>query len=275
MAKLGKHFCYDGKWSDDMIDDKIMLCTFDNLEDDSSGLSRSFIKNEITMNRPIISHFGIKYDDVLSFPVTIAKCNGKYFTRDEISKINKYLTSAKTPRLLRVEDYHNYFDEDADIIDYFGCFTNVEFKTVSETAGIKFTFTCNAPYGFSKIKTHIFSCNNLEENIIVNSDEIEEYIYPSYVIKTKEPGEITVKNITDNNEVTYILEGNSVYNFNSYLCTVDKDGEDIFLEDIGFTDDVIDIYWLRLLDGVNKLQFTGNFESIIIQYRTPKKVGEV
>lgn len=274
--KFGKRFCYNGKWSDDIIDDKIVLCTFDGMEDATSGLSRSFLKNEITMSRPIANHFGIKYDDVLSFPVTIVKCNGDYFTRDEISKINKYLTSAKTPKLLRVEDEDNYFDEGADVIDYFGCFTNVEFKSVGDTAGIKYTFTCNAPYGFSKPKSHIFSNNNLSGNVVINSDETEEYIYPTYTIKTLSDGEVTVNNVTDNNsKMTYTLEKNCIYEFNSYLCTVKKNGENIFLEDVGLVDDVGYIYWLRLVDGVNKLQFTGDVESILIQYRTPKKVGEV
>ena len=197
------------------------------------------------------------------------------FTRDEISRINKALTSAKTPRALRVEDCPDEPDEDACVIEYFGCFTNVEFKMSDPPVGIKFTFTCNAPYGFSTETASYLTGDNPDDFILVNSDEAEEYIYPSYTVQTDAPGSVTICNHTDGHEVSYLLDGNSTYHFDSFLCVAGKEGEEITLEDIGFTDDVTDIYWLRLLDGENHISVDGSIRSVVIKYRTPKKVGEV
>lgn len=268
MAIYGDSFTYNGVSSTEY---DVVLASIDNISTYEMGLSQSLIVGDMNKYRNRQNYNGRKYNDVLSFQFSIVRTpyvDGKqqYFTRADIRKINKWLTGADAPCVL-------HFDDDEEYIDYICLITDVDNTAYDgRIVELKYSVTCNAPYGYSEMQSIEMTVSSSENiRIVSNSDEINGYIYPKITINPTSTGEIQLKN-TDENAVIIINAKKSLPI--TINCELQQFYDDIGLmsfEDLGITD-ISDIYIPRLKYGDNNFTVIGNC-SIKFEWREPRKVG--
>ena len=280
MAIYGKSFVYNDKSSDDF---DLFLCTLSPTTDVPMGLDREILKGEVTMNRPVANHYGSRYSDVLVFDVTVAKRTGMPFNRTDIREINAWLTSPKVPTLFHVIECDDFVDE---YVDYYGCFTATTNVYTTGLTMLTFTFTCNAPYGWSKKYEFEYTCEGITDFICFNSsDELQEYVYPEMLITANADEKITIQNNTDIEDFIFTFPHNGV------PLHIDTKNHKIYqiigtsevlvsLASLGWSAETLEgvadgtqaIYWFRLLPGENNIRVSGDC-TINMSFRVPRKVG--
>lgn len=246
------------------------------LENNDSLMSRSVVTGQKNRYRPRENHFGTQYDGNYSFTIGVSKnpclSNDRYFfTSNEIKRINSWLTSPQLPKIFKFLD-NDYYDED---IEFFVTITEINTEHIVKPHELIYTVSCDSPYGYTPIIKHsIASSSTIPQSITItnNSDELEDYVYPLIKIVPKDHGNITLKNITDNGQMTIkSLRNDDFYIDCLRLKIYDTTKSLISFEELGISD-VDSIYWPRLCSGDNKLEFTGNAQ-IELSYREPRKVG--
>lgn len=290
MAIFGQSFTYNGISSDDY---GIILCAVTQLDSIPMGLKREVIKGEITSNRPVANWYNAKYSDTLSFEITITKPEDRAFSREEVRDINAWLTGPRTPTLLFFED------EAFDPINYYGIFTDVTDTYGSGIIMLTYTFTADSPYGWSNERE--FKCTSSSASsttkfeIINDTDEFTDFVYPLFEIKSTPGTKITIENTS---EISADLKS-CVFSFtfptkldSTLPIYVDSKRHRFYyknnlgskiilsLSDLGFTTDQLDnfdsgslaMYWIRLIPGTNILNVTGKCD-IATTFRCPRKVG--
>lgn len=282
MALYGSNFTYDGKSSETY---SVVMCTDGAIESVPMGLSRELIVGEMTAHRPTSNYYGVKYSEVLSFEITITKKENDPFTRQEVRDINKWLTGVKTPSVLSVVDE----DTESEQVDYIGLFTGVDNAYASGIVMLTYNFQTNAPYAWSKVQTSTYTSEStLGTTIDCDSDEINEYIYPTITIEANAGTTITLTNKSDlsmdanSMKITFPQAASTVYIDSKYhkIYYINSSGEQqmLTLDEIGIsTDDanktgILSIYWFRLLSGENAINISGNC-TLTFSYRVPRKVG--
>lgn len=213
MAKFGSSFTYNGKSSEDF---GIILCAAEAPESIPMGLTRETLKGEITNNRPVANWYSTKYSDVLTYDITVTKIENEVFSRDEIRKINAWLTGPKTPTLL------SFKDDETEHINYYGVFTDTTNIYASGLVMLTYTFTADSPYGWSDeqiflhtgLKDEILEVNegetlinndtisikmkNTDNFIIENTtDELNDFIYPLIKVTSTPETEISIENLSE------------------------------------------------------------------------------
>lgn len=290
MAIFGQSFTYNGVSSDDY---GIILCAVTQPDSIQMGLKREIIKGEITSNRSVANWYNAKYSDTLSFEITITKPEDRAFSREEVRDINAWLTGPRTPTLLFFED------EAFDPINYYGIFTDVTDTYGSGIIMLTYTFTADSPYGWSNERE--FKCTSSSTSsttkfeIINDTDELTDFVYPLFEIKSTPGTKITIENTS---EISADLKS-CVFSF-TFPTKLDSTlpiyidskrhrfyyknnlGSKIILSlsDLGFTTDQLDnfdsgslaMYWIRLIPGTNILNVTGKCD-IATTFRCPRKVG--
>lgn len=290
MAIFGSSFTYNGISSDDY---GIILCAVTQLDSIPMGLKREVIKGEITSNRPVANWYNAKYSDTLSFEITITKPEDRAFSREEVRDINAWLTGPRTPTLLFFED------EAFDPINYYGIFTDVTDTYGSGIIMLTYTFTADSPYGWSNERE--FKCTSSSASsttkfeIINDTDELTDFVYPLFEIKSTPGTKITIENTS---EISADLKS-CVFSFtfptkldSTLPIYIDSKRHRFYyknnlgskvilsLSDLGFTTDQLDnfgsgllaMYWIRLIPGTNILNVTGKCD-IATTFRCPRKVG--
>lgn len=277
MAVYGTDFLFNGRSSSEF---GVVLNSKEVIESYEMGLERSIISGDINRYRTQVNHMGTKYNSVLSFEFSIIKdpCtyhnDDLFFTRQEIRRINAWLTSPQFPTLL-------YFPDDEEDIYYYGIITSVDSNVVNtKVYMLTFQVTCNAPWGFSSAKIIESAYDEEEENInrtIVltnDSDDTQLYVYPTITIVPHVTGIVTITNNSDNLEnktlSINVLEEDAVY-INCRLCTFKTLSGVLSLEDLGIQD-VGNIYIPRLIYGDNNISLSGNAD-FTFTWREPRKVG--
>lgn len=290
MAIFGQSFTYNGISSDDY---GIILCAVTQPDSMPMGLKREVVKGEITSNRPVANWYNAKYSDTLSFEITITKPEDRAFSREEVRDINAWLTGPRTPTLLFFED------EAFDPINYYGIFTDVTDTYGNGIIMLTYTFTADSPYGWSNERE--FKCTSSSASsttkfeIINDTDEFTDFVYPLFEIKSTPGTKITIENTS---EISADLKS-CVFSF-TFPTKLDSTlpiyidskrhrfyyknnlGSKIILSlsDLGFTTDQLDnfdsgslaMYWIRLIPGTNILNVTGKCD-IATTFRCPRKVG--
>lgn len=290
MAIFGQSFTYNGISSDDY---GIILCAVTQPDSMPMGLKREVIKGEITSNRPVANWYNAKYSDTLSFEITITKPEDRAFSREEVRDINAWLTGPRTPTLLFFED------EAFDPINYYGIFTDVTDTYGNGIIMLTYTFTADSPYGWSNERE--FKCTSSSASsttkfeIINDTDEFTDFVYPLFEIKSTPGTKITIENTS---EISADLKS-CVFSF-TFPTKLDSTlpiyidskrhrfyyknnlGSKIILSlsDLGFTTDQLDnfdsgslaMYWIRLIPGTNILNVTGKCD-IATTFLCPRKVG--
>lgn len=275
-------FEYNGKSTQNIIDTPLLLVTFDAIG--SLGMTRSKIEGDRTISRPITNEYGTIYDP-LSFTYGLIKQNFEEFTNNEQRIVERWLTSPKLSRELKVTDC---FDEDCS---YFGLFTNTEWLTgANGFVGVQFTFEVNGSYPFKYFSQRVWepyvTDSNTNQTTILNSgdftvyndtDELEEYVYPVIKIKSYNnsyTSSFTLRCITDNNNrVSITTNRKDMITIDCQHCMVYHQTSDtLSFTELGWQD-VDNIYLPRLFPGENQFHIDGTVYVDMSFYTPYKRVG--
>mgnify|MGYP000849429032 FL=1 len=204
-----------------------------------------------------------------------------YFTSSDIRKISAWLTSPQYPRLFKFIG-SDYFQEE---IEYFATITSIETENVGFPCELKFTVTCDAPFGYSpetiyqgvsRIVISDSGAIGMEPYDVVinnNSDCYEDYIYPVIKLEITDDSTINITNQTDNGSISFDAKQGDHICIDSKMLKVYNyvTNKAIPLSQLGITD-VANIYWPRLCYGENNIFITGN-ANVTISYREYRKAG--
>lgn len=270
-------FKYNNHWLSEF---DMIMCDPDTVQ---SFVSREIDKGSQTSSRAIPNFYSVRYSDVLSLEFLIIKNEllnsdqkNMILSSYEINEIRSWLESPKSPCELFVKGDSNDIDT-----RYFGLVTaSSPFMVGEECYGLKFTFTCNAPYGFLNPKIEAVDIQGISGKYKCEfynaSAERCEYLYPKITIEAKSGGFLsgdTLKftNLSDGSRDLTLVFGDNISGTD--LITLDcykkiiKNGNNklIPLSDLGISfgsdyfngisANIKNIYWPRLLYGNNLLEF--------------------
>lgn len=300
------HLTYNGKSTDTLLSVPLLPCHF-NTPGEFSGFAREIQKGETTTTRPVANYYGTIYTEPLKFEFSLIKKDGSTFHTYEQRLVNKWLTSPKTPKWLE----HSY-DSNPPVL-YRGLFQELKWKTGNNgIIGVSCSFESDSPYTWQEYSAIFSSTGTQTHTIFVDSDEEEEYVYPTFTItgdfrqdsndqtqpnlsaanesppqspeQLQDPStpqspsdrpHIILTNLTDSNnsmKIPHLSALNLTFDCKRCIPSDATTNGIISYKDLGW-EDVGSIYWLRLLPGKNQLQLTGN-ASIKLTYLCPiKKVG--
>lgn len=237
---------------------------------------RTITSSSLTKYRYRTSTYGVNYDSVLTFQISLMKDPCVYSSRDElkfsrqdIREISAWLTSPITPRLFHMTDYN---DSNAEEYDYFGVFTEVA-SGDNNIFTLNCTFESNSPFAFSAEQTVDFVGTGVVPN---PSDAKEDYVYPKVIIEPTTSGShtITITNETDGGRymtLTNMKRGDTITIDSEKLTIKNISGSLMSFDNIDI-EGLDYIYWPRLTYGNNTISVTNGAEVRFI-YRYPVKVG--
>lgn len=274
MYSNATSFTYNNKSLSD-FSHKMIIGYLDKQED-SFGLDREIITGSTTMNRNIYHAYNAKYSGRLGFQITLLHEDQERFSMEEISEITRWLTSPKSYRKL---EFYDCIGNKNDVI-YYAIVTKVTPSLAGGIAGLKIDFECNASYGFIEKEVSLDTANTLNSSnhngsitITCDSDELEEYVYPTLLINYSQQWENTkITNHSDNNSAMDLYDTKGNYEINCQHQVIKQDGTNIVLSKIFKMDTLKKLYWLRLVPGKNKIEITGRCTTTI-KWLEPKKVG--
>ena len=276
--KAGTTFLYDGISSSEY---GVIVSGSGAPDSYEIGLDRSIISGDLNRFRTQVNHIGAKYSNVLTFSFSIVKdpCqfhnDDMYFTRQEIRRLNAWLTSQEYPKVL-------YFPDDEEDIYFFAIINSVD-SDVANTKVYMLTYevTCNAPWGFSVLKeeSSIIDEENqsLNRNIVINntSDDTYNYIYPIIVIEPHSDGIVKIKNNSDKssngNSISINVLKEDTITIDCRLCSFMSLSGVMSLSDLGFKD-TGNVYIPKLIYGRNNISLSGDAD-FTFKWREPRKVG--
>lgn len=287
----GQDFTFNGK---SLSEFGMMMCVFDGVDDDKLSLNRDIISTEFNSHRDYINILSAKYTETLSFQISIIKniCENKtqdkmVISRSELRALTSWLTSASTTSTFILIDDDEKFDE---YVEYDCLCTNIEpFVVSGNIYGVTATFTCNAPYGYSKTRIEEYSSSSNRINFVYynDSDVYDKYYYPDKVkiYANDNTSEIVIKNntlgITSKIDITNI--GDIIIDAKRKIIYANDDYTyPFFLEQIGVTCKNLisninsygsDFYWFGMKNSENAITIEGDIEKVEIHSRFPRKVG--
>lgn len=275
--KFGQNFKYNGSSTEEK---NLILCSDESVNEYALGMEREMIVGNTTHVRH--ESFGLtgKYSDMLELNIMLIKDPGIYttpelqnFGRDELREITAWLTSPNIPLLLEFEDY----DESQEPVDFFGNFISVTAFSSGEVFGLKATFRCSAPWGYTKEQVYSSTISESDTIMINNtSDDWESSVYPYITITPTAMGEtnFTIENKTDGGSFSFKGVRNVPITIDCRRLMVFDSLGLIDYTDLGWTTDTLDtLYWPRLIHGWNEICITGSCKAEI-RCRYPRKVGE-
>ena len=279
-----KSFIFNGINSEDF---NVAIAWIDSEPDVSTnGLNKEIHKSEKNKIKIKDNIYGTNNKEPIIFNFSIVRLNDMEITRPESIRINQWLTSSPLPQLLKFNDCDSY------MLHYYAiCTQIVDIVIGGKLVGKELTFETNSPYAFMNKVSKSFDIVNTQEFYINNtSDTYDGYYYPTITITTTS-NSIVIENITDEKSVTLdmskiIADGNGdkIIKIDCMNMTItDVNDRLIYMNDIGWNSDyksyvssngsyMSNIYWLRLLNGLNELKVTGscNFK---IECEFPSKAG--
>lgn len=182
-----------------MLELNLMCVDFNSDDNIPLGLQRSISKGETNRYRIKSNHFYCAYDNPLEFEIHIVKECCDYgsqsemmFSKSEVRKITRWLTSTSLPLLLNGVD-----DEGA--INYCGIFTNIEsFVVGGEIYGFILKFTNDSPFAYSDVITQNETLNGTKNIVVDNdSDLLDDYCKPVLKIHPHTNTDFYVCNLSD------------------------------------------------------------------------------
>lgn len=279
-----KGFIYDGKSTEDIIGIPLILCTTNNA-DEILGVNRESKTGNQTLTRHTPNEYGT-LSSLLSFEYSLIKQGGKRFADEEQIKVEQWLTSPKFSKDLYL------IDCDLSQSEYFYTGKFIETNWIigdGGFAGVSFKFQCNSAYP-KKTYSHSYTLSgNTTINIDCKSNEVYEYIYPTIKFSRDViPDEgiqsnptFILKSITDNDqEMKAVIQSGSTIVIDcqhcipwNYLISDNDNVQKLYTyKDLGWQD-VGNIYWPRLLHGINKWEVSGQGQLIVLYASPYKKVG--
>lgn len=260
-------------------------------DEDPHGVARTIEKSQPNAAREIPNHYTTFRSDVLVHHFLIIKdpefygdSNNLRLTDKEIHRLKSWLFSTKVPTELILP-----MDDEEINVSYFGVFTDVQyFVPVQKSCyGLKLTFTCNAPYGFSPVTSKRFWINSasVTGDFVNNVVEFADMLPPTIVIRATDSeafdGEqLVLQNKNDGDKEMRITLTSGLHRIDIDCSTkiitgyyMENDVEKtraLTLADIGLElyeaqqdntrsfqlINTYGMYWLKLVPGSNVLQFT-------------------
>lgn len=259
----GDNFSFNNKNSD--TDFYLIMVSFD----DSSGFiepdtAQSLeLTKETVGNNPKSRLINVKYEDVLTFNIGLAKSMGDEFTTAETRNIHKWLMGDKYSSITidnaRYENIH-----------FNAIVTNIQEEKIGDKIiGFTITFECDSPYGYETItntydiaSTKTISINNTSDDFI-NS---KHYVKPTISVIGGSTGSITIKNNTLNEETTLSILSSE---------NITMDGENMVITSSVANQNLYSKFnrvWFKLEMGVNSITITGK-ATVTITFNVARKVG--
>lgn len=254
--------------------------------DVSTGIEREIIKGDVNMARHKANQYGTTYTSVIPIQFIILHNDGSLFTQAESRMINKWFT-ADTYKPL-----HFNTADDTENITYYVICTSIVDKIYNGHNAKELTFECDSPFGYApKIQYKIKTTNGSGSKKIMNTSD-DGYYSPTLLIMTDEDydGNVEIKNVTDNDSVMVInmqdipiVDGKKILNINCSLMQItDGNNKIVPAYKLGWEISLnesepiqsMDKYWLRLVEGMNQIDITGNCE-LKLTCQFPRKVGVV
>lgn len=280
-----KSFIFNGINSEDF---NVVIAWIDQDEPDvgSNGLTRE-VKKSGTNKRKIKDNiYGTENTESIIFRIGLVRIDGTEITRDESMKINTWLTSSPLPQLLK------FNDADSCMLHYYAVCTEIKDTLVgSRLVGKELVFTTNSCFAFMQTFEKLFSITG-EQNFYLNNlaDTYDGIYYPTITITTQAQN-IVIENITDKKSVTIDMikivadsMGNKTIVLNcSDMIVLDGNNKLIPISNLGWGEDyksyvsttneyMNNIYWFRLLQGMNEIKVTGDC-TFKIECEYPRKAG--
>jgi hypothetical protein len=204
-----------------------------------------------------------EYSKPLSFVMQIIMSDESNINPENEMAIKKWLCKRGKYIDFQIED-ERFYD-----IKFQVNISNPQIIKVGNVVGMEFTINCKYPYGLSYDIIKQYSITTLNQQINLNIENIDDYIYPDIIITANSAGTI---NITNSTEVA-----NRIFTINNLTI-----GETITIK--GNIPDIsssisthliwndFNKHWLRLVDGINTLTVS-NLCSIKLSYNEARSVG--
>ena len=278
-----KSFVFNGINSDDY---NVVIGWVDSdITVSENGLNRE-VRKTTNQTRTTTNIYGAENTDVISFEFDIVKIDGSEITRTQSIMINQWLTASPLPQLLK------FNDSDGCVLHYYAMCTQIEDIIIGgRLVGKKLKFETNSSFAFMEKNIKNFKINGTLNFQVNNSaDTYNGIFYPAITILTQEDN-IIIENITDKKSVTIntigITTGNDGYKFikldTNNMAVLDKNNKLISLSQLGWGENyksyvssingyIDNIYWFRLLKGINEIKVVGNCK-FSMEYEFPRKAG--
>lgn len=202
MAKQFSNFIFKGKKLNE-LNNKYISVDFDNSDEIELSLGRTIDKGETNRYRSEPNFYGFTWDSPLSFEMHIIKNPCFYntqsemaFTKEEIREITRWLSSNHLPQWLEIETEKDVKDD----VRYKGYFKDVQTFTVGgQVMGLRLVFECTTSFGHSYDIINSFSSTTTAKTVSItnNSDELEDYCYPTIEIIPSGNSYVYICNLSD------------------------------------------------------------------------------
>lgn len=202
MAKSFYDFTFNGKKLSD-LNNKYLSADFDNDENIPLALSREIKRGETNRYRSEPNFYGFTWSTPLHFELHIIKDPCHYnpqnqieFSMGEIREFTRWLTSNQLPQWLEIDTKMNIRDE----IRYKGFFQEIQTYSVGgRVVGLRLMFECTTSFGHSYDIVNSFSSTTTARTVSIenNSDELEDYCYPTLEIIPNGNSYMYICNLSD------------------------------------------------------------------------------
>lgn len=240
--------------------------------EDETGFKVSTIEKYIG-NKPVPLYLGDKYEDKLKPKITLCKNSfiynnndDLYFSERDCRWILRKLTGIRGYQWMKLINH-----DDMDDIWFKSKVKNILYKRIcGKVSGIIIELECDSSYGYSsEFNVHVDAKADIPFYIFNNTDDLTNYVLPVVTIMQKTVGKFTLKNVSDNNWTSELLNSQI-----DEMITIDSKNEILSSSNISHSPLLNDFnfHWIRLIPDKNSF-VTNTDASITFNYRVPRKVG--
>ena len=248
MDLFAKSFSFAGT----TLADKYYICTFETPSKTlESAIKRTVNKTKIIPYRSSTSLYGVQYQDVMKFNISLTKPDKSIFSPSEVDSLVDWLLGPTTYQNLTILDFdgENYHE---NIIYHAICTGYDTFRVGTGINGRIFSWECDAPYGYSPTTSTPFTANDIV-SINNTSDETQIDYYPIITLSCNATEQVIIYNSVYPEEkmILKVLQGQKLTIDNAAGTIIDNMNMFRFEDDFNLT-------WIHLAPGDNKLSITGN-----------------
>ena len=280
-----KSFVFNGINSEDF---NVIIAWIDSPDPntETNGLNREVNKSTINKMRTKANVYGSNNTDVITLSFSIVRINGTEITRDESIRINQWLTSSPLPQILRFNDNDSY------MLHYYAICTQIKDVVIGgKLVGKDLTFETNSTFAFMKKFEKSFDVTDTQNFYINNTADTYDGIYYPVITISTSSEIIIIENVTDMKSVTFNMvniisddSANKTIKINCQDMTiVDNNDKLVSISKLGWDENyksyvsatnkyMNNIYWFRLLQGMNEIKITGDC-TFKIECEYPRKAG--
>lgn len=277
----GLTFVFDNKSSDLF---GLYMGWRDASDEWETGLNREPVNSETNTVRHIVNNYGVKYTDPLVLPFDIYHQDGSAFTYRESRAINNWLVQDEYKKL-------KINDNNTDNVYYRVICTSIQDITLGTFNGKHIEMQCDSSFAYSQDSIKIIDATHsgtAKYNVDNTSDAGIYYPHFSIVCAADYDGTVEFNNTTDGKTMVLDMSGISgedkkILNVDAeHMQMTDADGNLVPLYKVGWKilpDDnkaiqSNELYWLRLLPGINVIEIKGNAKiKFVVSF--PRKAGQV